>query len=250
MKKLILAAFAVGSLTAAKAQKAGSLLVYGDLGVSNHVTTFDDGIVGTPNTKNKDFGVHFMPGVGFQINNHLTVGMNFGVWYNQSKTDPATIVEKHRRLGVGPFVRITQPLSRTFFFYNQLNLTYLNGKQTTDNPTPIFDPVVSTNGFMANIMPGVGVNINETVALNFSIGGIEYGFERESNNVNAQITKHSGFDLTFGRQFSLGVSANFGGKRAKGCCEPGSDLRRHHGMEDDDADIKVKKKKVQVEDEE
>jgi len=251
MKKLILAAIAVGSLTAANAQKAGSLLIYGDLGVSSHTSTFDDGIVRTPDTKVKDFGVHFMPGVGFQINNKLTVGLNFGVGFNKSSTDPATVVEKERMLGVGPFVRLTQPLSHTFFVFNQLNLSYLNGKKTTDNPTPIFDPIYTSNGFVANILPGVGVNFSKSLALNFGFGGLQYGFSKETNNVDAKVNKHSGFDFTLGRQFSLGISANIGGKKSKGCCgEPGSEFRRHHDSSDDDADIKVKRKKVTVDDEE
>ena len=251
MKKLILAALAVGSIATAQAQKAGSLLVYGDVGISRQSTTLDDGIVGTTNPEAIDFGFRLIPGVGYQINNWWTVGMNLGIGYNRTSTDPETVEERNRQFLIGPFVRMTMPINKTFFLFHQANISYIDGKRTIDNPSPVSDEVYDTRGFAANIVPAVGINFTKCMALNFSFGGIQYTWAKESNDFNAAETTTSKFDFTWGRQFNLGISANLGGRRAmKGHREPGMEHRRHMDMDDDDdVEIKVKKKKV-VEDEE
>ncbi len=249
MKKLILAALAVGSIATAQAQKAGSILVYGDLGVSRHVTTVDDGVLGTPDVDNIDFGFNFIPGVGYQFNKNWTVGMNLGIMYNRTSTDPETIEERRRQFGIGPFVRYTMPINKTFFIYHQFNLAYIDGKTTTDNPSPAFDPVYDSHGVFANILPAVGINFTKCMALNFSFGGLQYVWQRESNNTNPVEVTTSNFDFTLGRQFSIGISANLGGKKGFSKRDPGMEHRRHMDMDDDDTEIKVKRKKVSVEDE-
>lgn len=249
MKKLILSAFAIGTMAAANAQ-SGSILLYGDLGISHQSVKNDDGIVGTPDTKDKTFGIQFIPGIGYQFNKNWTVGMNVGIAYNRTSTDPATIEEKERVFGIGPFVRMTQDLNRTFFLFHQLNLAYINGKTTTDNPSPVFDPVTRSNGFLANIIPAIGIRVSKCIALNFATGGLQYTWNRATNNVNAAEVTTSNFDFTMGRQINIGISANLGGKHAKGHREPGMEHRRHMDMDDDDdVEIKVKKKKVKIEEE-
>lgn len=250
MKKLILAALAVGSIATAQAQKAGSILVYGNIGVSRNVTTTDDGILGTPDVDNIDFGFNFMPGVGYQFNKNWTVGMNLGIMFNRTSTDPETVETRERHFAIGPFVRYTMPINKTFFLFHQFNLAYLDGKKTTDNPSPAFDPVSDSYGLYAGILPAVGVNVTKCIALNFAMGGLNYTWQRESDNVSPIETTSSHFDLTFGRQFSIGISANLGGKRTYGKRDPGMEHRRHMDMDDDDdVEIKVKRKKVSVEEE-
>jgi len=253
MKKLILLALTVGSIATAQAQKAGSILVYGDVGIKSKSTTNDDGIVGTNNPEAIDLKLRFTPGVGYQFNDWWTVGMNFGVSYhktNEDKDNPSSPEYRERTLLVGPFIRMTMPLSRTFFVFHQFNIAYLDGKRTEDNPTPVSDRVWDSQGFLANIVPAIGVNVSKCIALNFSVGGLQYLRTKETNNFDASETTRSNFGFTLGRQVNIGVSANLGGKRHVGHREPGMEHRRHMDMDnDDDMEIKVKKKKVKIEEE-
>ncbi len=68
MKKLLLSAFVfAGMFLSAKAQE-GSILVFGNLGYNN--TSFGD-------VKSNNF--NFNPGVGYQLNNSWTAGLEFGI---------------------------------------------------------------------------------------------------------------------------------------------------------------------------
>lgn len=47
MKKLVLAILAVGSIATAQAQRAGSMLIYGNIGFEGHKSTDDAGLPGS-----------------------------------------------------------------------------------------------------------------------------------------------------------------------------------------------------------
>lgn len=256
MKKLILAALAVGSIaTTTQAQKAGSILIYGDLGFSAQNRTLDPGPSVVPNeTEIKTVNIHFMPGVGYQLNKNWTVGLNLGVGVGREKTegpgntrvDPITTSTD---VMIGPFVRMTTPINRTFFVFNQLNVSYLGSKVVEDYVARL-DQITYQKGIGAVWFPAVGVNFTKCMALNFSIGGLGFSSVKETyNNGNNASEVNTQFGLTFGRQFNLGISANLGGKRGFSKRDPGMEHRRHMDMDDDDAEIKVRKKKVSVEDE-
>lgn len=237
MKKLILALLAVATVGSASAQK-NSFLVYGNAGVNWGKT--DNGAAGT----NEGTNWNITPGVGFQFNNHLTVGLQGGYGANK---DVATVLNNKttmtdREWQAGAFFRYTQNLNSTFFFWTQLDLSYVSGKSTNEiiNTTGVVTTVTNPaglnndmyNGFQAMLMPAIGVNVHKGLALNFGIGGLGYrtvSYDKEPTTIN-------NFGVTFGQQFNFGISKNFGCNcgKSRGHREPGMEHRKHKKMTDED----------------
>ncbi|HTN46399.1 MAG TPA: hypothetical protein VL098_08645 [Flavipsychrobacter sp.] len=257
MKKLILSALALTTIATAQAQKPGSILIYGSLGVGGNTTTYDAGIPGVDDSKTKDFNMHFAPGIGYQFNKNWTVGLNFGVGLATSTNVDADVDVINTGIMIGPFIRHTMPINKTFFMFTQANLGYMYSMERTDyNDAAIDNPESYVNGVGIDVFPAVGINITKCIALNFSIGGLGVASTKQTFNdahemgETAEI-RNVGVDFTLGQQFNLGVSANLGGRHGKAHRDPGMEHRRHMDMDDDaDVEIKVKKKKVNVEDEE
>lgn len=249
MKKFLLAILAVGTVATAQAQKPGSILIYGNAGFTTYKNTDDDGLPGSNDVISKDNMWNFSPGVGYQLNRNWTVGLNFNISGTRESIDYGayTTENKMRELGVGPFVRMTMPIGRIFFLYNQLNVSYLSGKSTMDDGAPVTPDVEETyKGFGAVWFPAVGVNFTKCLALNFSFGGLGYA-QRNWDMTGPQEVKESVFGVTFGRQFNLGISANLGGRRMKSHgMEPGMD-RRHMDTSDDSEEDMPKRNSSDIE---
>ncbi len=189
MKKLVLGAVLMtGFVFASQAQK-GSILLYGNVGISSTKEADDD--------KTSSFNIN--PGVGYQFSDNWTAGVNLG--YGQTKFNPEGIgaTSTTKEYNAGLFARYTKPLGSIFSIYGQGNAGYMG----TD-----FDGSKS-NGFGVNIFPAVAVNVYNGFALNFSFGGISY----ESTKVKGASESRNEFDLSFGQQAHFGISKNFGGKK-------------------------------------
>lgn len=243
MKKLILALLAVGAVAAAKAQ-SGSILLYGNLGYQSTKTTENSGLPAAQDIVSKTKAWQFAPGLGYQFNKHLTAGINFGIAIGKDihEASGTTSEDKTRDLEAGLFLRMTTPLNKTFFVFNQLNVSYLNGKTTYDDGISLTPDAENTyNGFGAFWFPAIGVNVTQGMALNFSYGGLGYG-QRTWDNDGPSETKEQGFVFTWGNQFNIGVSANLGGKRhMKGHhMEPGMEHRHLDTPKDEDEDAPKK----------
>lgn len=251
MKKFFLAILAVGAVaTTTQAQKAGSILVYGSAGYSADKVTDDDGLPGTADVVTRSRSWHFAPGIGYQFNKNWTVGVNFGIGMSTYTNDNGafTTEDRMRELEVGPFVRYTTPISKTFFVFNQINLSYLNGKMMEDDGISGTPDIESTyNGFGANWFPAVGVNVTKHMAFTLDFGGLGYG-RRTWDMTGPQEISESNFNFNFGRTFRIGVQANLGGKRHKGRSEPGMDHRYMDASDDSDDDMPKRKRKSDIED--
>ncbi|HTM66013.1 MAG TPA: outer membrane beta-barrel protein [Flavipsychrobacter sp.] len=244
MKKFILAILAVGAVATAQAQKPGSILIYGDAGFSTNKTTNDDGLPGTSDVIYKQNMWNVSPGVGYQINKMLTLGVNLDISgaKNSMEMGPATGEQRVREIGVGLFARMTMPVSKRIFLFDQLNVSYLTGKETFES-TGLSDQENAYKGFGAAWFPAVGVNITHCLALNFSFGGLGYAqrtWDKNNDPGSASYlavgeTKESAFAITFGHQFNIGISANLGGRRMRGHAEPGMDRRHMDTNDDEDA---------------
>ena len=237
MKKMILALLAVATVGTASAQK-NTFLVYGNAGVATNKT--DNGAtVGT----NENTFWNITPGVGFQFNKHLTVGLQGGYASQKGITNTfgATSMKNtgtNREWQLGAFFRYTQPLTGIFNMWTQLDLGYVSGKNTTEavTTTGAISTVTNAsdmyNGFQASITPAIGINVHKGWALNFGIGGLSY---RTITWDKAPTTENS-FRVTFGQQFHVGVSRNIGchcGK-SRGHKEPGMEHRKMKKTSDDD----------------
>ncbi len=234
MKKLILALLAVATVGSASAQK-NSFLVYGNAGVNWAKT--DKGAGSTDEATNWNI----TPGVGFQFNNHLTVGLQggYGSMKNVAAAPLSKITNTDREWQAGAFFRYTQNLNSTFFFWTQLDLSYVSGKESVETivtnvagSTTITDASDMYNGFQAMLMPAIGVNVHKGLALNFGFGGLGYrtvSYDKAPTTIN-------NFGVTFGQQFNFGISKNFGCNcgKSRGHREPGMEHRKHKKMTDED----------------
>jgi hypothetical protein len=240
MKKLILALLAVATVGAANAQK-NTFLVYGNAGV-NWANTDQGAAVGSKDNTNWNI----TPGVGYQFNNHLTVGLQGGYGSSKSVNNVVSVAPAavkttniNREWEVGAFFRYTQNLTGIFVMWTQIDLGYLSGKSTSDVVTTAASGIATAaptssdmyNGFRANITPAIGMNVHKGWALNFSIGGL--GF-RTTTWDKAPTTNNS-FMVTFGQQFNVGVSRNIGcHSKGRAHHEPGMEHRKHKKSSDDD----------------
>lgn len=258
MKKLFLAFLAVGSLASAQAQKAGSILLYGNAGVITNRDLNDIPSSIGPDVETRTTQWNVSPGVGFQFNKNWTVGASFGIGGSRVSIDNnvagGDVVNTYRELAVGPFIRYTMPFSKTFFAFHQLDLQYLNARTTAEIPNAP-DLEDRADGFQVGLTPALGININSCIALNFGIGGIGYRtLVTDFDDATAGENRSNTFFITFGQQFHWGVSANLGGykhMRGHGHGEPGMENRRMNAYdEDDNEDMPKRKKKTNADDEE
>lgn len=245
MKKLILSLAVAACATGASAQTnlAGSVLLYGTGGYASTHGSDENSFsgIGTKTDAPRTRNYIVAPGIGFNINNHLTVGVNFSYVGAKTDFDKSTLTTgdtyetKTREFGVGPFVRYTQMLGEHFFVFGQLNVNYLNGK-ATNYAYQISGPNSSTedtwNGVSANYFPAVGVMFAKSCALSFSIGGIGYEYRKYDYDNGGVVglertAKRSSFDVSIGQQFNLGIQKYFG------CGRGHHKMKGHHEMMDD-----------------
>jgi len=220
MKKVILALIAVGSFVTAEAQtqapKPGSILAYGNLGFSSRTDT----------AQNKFIDWNASPGIGYQFNDNMTVGLNLGWGMESGKPFAATSAIVKNNYNAGAFFRYTHPFSNIFFAFAQLDAGY-QGTYTTFAGVPAYN---KANGIYGNITPALGIHVGKSVALNFAIGNIGYSTWTYDGVVNSE----SRFNVTLGQQFNIGISKNFCGRSVKSERKPMDEIRNLIINDDDE----------------
>jgi len=212
MKKLFLMLVAIVSFASVNAQEK-TWLLYGNAGLN---------ITSTSGTSTTAFNIN--PGFGYQFHKNMTVGVQGGY---SNETYPGSVGDSVLSgYSAGAFFRYTHYLNNTFFLFAHLNAGYMS--QTVDFPV---GGSLEVTGFGAQITPAIGVNVGKGLALNFGVGGL--GFS--SMDYGATVTN---FNLSFGQQFNIGISKNFGCCKKGGHCAPGDDMRHKHmkDMKDDGDD--------------
>lgn len=264
MKKLILASLAAGAIATANAQEPRSILLYGDVSLDQMRHT------SLMKTTNWNAG----PGVGYQFNHNWTVGVNLAWAQSAIKTGgTATAAPDRNTMNMysgGAFVRYSQYIRRSeiFFWFAQYEFAYTGGYTTHEG-----DPAVNKySGVSTRLFPAIGVNVGRGIALNFSVGGVNYetvklgdfdvtnatAYELLKSNKPAldpgagatasSATAYSANTLgfTFGRQMNFGISKNFNcGHKMHAHHEPGDEVHRRkidHMEDEDDAAPKPKRK--------
>ena len=238
MKRLILALLATGTLATANAQEPRSILLYGDVALST--VRHADNPAGPGVGPDKTTYWQATPGVGYQFNHNWTVGGNIA-WSQHTNKDGLT-GSKTTENGykAGAFARYSQYIRRSeiFFWFAQYEFAYAGGYTTMDG-----NPATNKhNGIYTALTPAIGINIGRGLALNFAIGGLNYGTDKVSGNTYSQNT----LNFTFGDEINFGLSKNFNcGHKMHAHHEPGDEVHRRKAdkMEDeDDAAPKPKKK--------
>jgi Outer membrane protein beta-barrel domain len=192
MKKPILYLLMVLSSFAAHGQ-AGSVLLFGDIGFSSNndiVKTNDESFIANL-------------GLGYQINDHITIGIEGG-YSSISRRIVNSPRLSDKSWYIGPFGRYTVPVSNIFSIFGQLAMGYQNSFSSSDG-TRISN--TNANGFFASFFPAVGINVINGFCLNVSFGGIRWNWLDYSGGQD----NPSGFTINFGQTLNIGISKNFGG---------------------------------------
>ncbi|MEI8278808.1 MAG: outer membrane beta-barrel protein [Bacteroidota bacterium] len=227
MKKLIFALLAVGSVAAANAQ-SNSILLYGNAGLSTY----------TDSASTNHFNWNLSPGIGYQFDQHWTIGLALSYGQMTTKVDGGDRVNNNV-YSAGAFGRYTHNISNIFYCYGQLDMGYHGGNTTGNAPTSN-----RFGGFYSSLTPAVGINIKNGYALNFSIGGVGYMTTKYDDLANGS----SGFNITFGQQMNVGISKNFACHHMRSHHEPGEDAHKMKEGDDDDAPSKKATKKARKDD--
>jgi hypothetical protein len=255
MKKVLLSLAACASLAAANAQHSGGIFVYGGVGFNYDKPSSTFNFPGGSSTfEVKNQSAFVTPGIGFQLNEHLGIGLNFS--YMLSKSDSTGsgggVSQFNNRkmtdFAVGPFIRYTQHLGQYFFTYAQFNASYLHGKETEENnfSGPTLTDEESYNGFGFNIVPAIGINLSRCIAITGSFGDVGYSHKKyklPDPGVAGFSTdqKNDAFGINFGKQFTLGVQWNLGGGMHHTHREPMDETRNMDTSDDEDGGSKKKK---------
>ncbi|MET3037805.1 outer membrane beta-barrel protein [Chryseobacterium sp. NRRL B-14859] len=191
-KNLVIAAIAVfGMMSAQK----NTLLLGGNIGYTSDNTSVSG-------KKSEVESFSFTPTVGYQFSDHWTVGINSTITSGKKPDDLGTL--KENSFAIGPFVRYAVPLSQTFAVYGDLGAGYQNMKDTYTIAATSSERKM--NGFYANFTPALFINFKNGFGLNFNIGGIRYGYLKDSD---ADLTNNR-FNFSFGKEVGVGISKNFG----------------------------------------
>lgn len=229
MKRLILALLAAGTVITANAQEPRSILLYGDLGL--HTDRMAN--------LNKVTDWNASPGVGYQFNHNWTVGGTIS-WGQHATKDSTGFKVTDNMYKAGAFARYSQYIRRSeiFFWFAQFDFQYMGG-YTTSGDVSSFN---KHNGIYTRLFPAIGINIGRGLALNFSVGGLDYATDKYQDATYSD----NKFNFTFGNQMNFGLSKNFNcGHKMHAHHEPGDEVHRRKAdkMEDeDDAAPKPKKK--------
>jgi hypothetical protein len=181
MRRILFTLFLVFVCFLGFAQK-GSVLVYGNLGYSSEKNSVD-GSTGTTKT----FG--FSPGVGYQVADKWTLGLNLG--YQKYRSGYTS-----NKYSAGPFLRYTKQISELFSFFAQIQATYSINDFSAD-PT--------STSINVDAFPAIELNLGKGFALNFNFGGIGY----ESIKVKGKSGSYDRLNLNIGSGAGFGISKRF-----------------------------------------
>jgi hypothetical protein len=186
MKKIIFAAIIIVTASISAKAQTGSILVYGNVGIS----TNNNGGNGNPKTTVTSLN----PAVGYQFNNNWTAGLSLG--YSNANSDYTS-----QQFSVSPFIRYAKTISPIFSIYGQFQAGYVHS---------VYDPgSIKANGFNAQLFPAVFINVKNGFGLNFSFGGLTYNSIKPSGG-----SANNSLAFTFGSGASFGISKNFGGHKS------------------------------------
>jgi hypothetical protein len=195
MKKMLVV-LALAMVSFANAQK-GSVLVMGSI-------EYNSQNVSNSGSETKYNSFAFLPKVGYQFHQNWTAGLEAGV--GTAKNEAGNTENKTNNFSLGGFLRYSKPLNQTFSAYADLGLGYQNTKTTNRNGFTTFTN--EGDGFYVGVTPAIFINVNKGFGLNFNIGGLGYNtLNFDGNNGNGDTVKN--FHLSFGQQFSVGISKNF-----------------------------------------
>lgn len=204
MKKIILsAALLIGAATAANAQLWTSV----DLGFSSNGGTYKASPTGGTSTTTdlaKSSSYSFMPTIGYNLSEHITIGAMLG-YVGGSETEKDVYVPGDElkytegKFKVMPFVRYVGAINDNFGWYGQLDLGFASGNGKTELKTPGI-ATVSSEGKVGelglNIRPGIYYQFSDHFSMNTHYGALGYNADTFIDTDGGEfITKNTSFGL-------------------------------------------------------
>ncbi|MBW1298383.1 porin family protein [Aquimarina litoralis] len=180
MKKLILTAIAVFTLTFVNAQDGG--FAKGDIFLSG---SFGYNSTSTGDIKDNSF--EFTPRAGFFVSDNIAVGARLGFTTSKQET-PITEDLKTNTFNAGAFGRYYFTPSNKFSIFGELGLEYASSK-TEQGPGEL-----KINGFGVNVGPGVSYFLSDHFALEAFWGALGYATAKPDVD-NAESTNAFTFGL-------------------------------------------------------
>ncbi len=177
------------------AQTKGQILLYGTVSLSSQKSEWGQ----------KSFWLRGAPGVGYNLSDNWAVGASGSYQFNSRVDSGAKAMKTSDGLwSAGPFIRYTQPLGELFFIYGQLDLAY--GQPTAGTVNGVAGPKPNAYNISANLMPAVGMELNNGFNFYFAFGGLNYNYNKTKTIPDAA----QSVTLNFGHAFQFGVSKFFG----------------------------------------
>ncbi len=201
MKKMIVVAVLglLGTQFANAQVKKGNVLVGGEVNVNTWSTKTD----GVDNKRaSTTFGIS--PKVGYAVSDKWMVGVFVGTNFGTVKNTTAGVEAKTQTNMITPgvFVRNYHQIGDSkFAFFGEANVGYGFG-QTKVNGTK----TLKTNEIAANIQPGISYFVTKHFVLEGAFGGVNYTNTVDKPEGGGAKQKTNSFDLTFVKQFSVGVN--------------------------------------------
>lgn len=202
MKYLVCTTMAACSFMATYAQK-DSTLIFGNIGGARSANQD----VYSQSTQKSSL-VSCQLGIGYSVSRRTTLGLQayYKRFLSSDDANSSKIIQEG--MGLAAFGRYTQGVGSIFFVYLHVYAGYDQSvRRNYDSPGTYTTD--KGNGLSAGLYPAIGAQVYKGWALNFNIGGIQYGW------LNSAANKQNNLTYNFGQSATFGISKTFGNRIAK-----------------------------------
>jgi hypothetical protein len=205
MKKLLLTAIAVFAFSFANAQESAESSAEGfskgDVMLSGSINfgTRSQGDI-------KNNGFEISPKVGYFITDHIVGGISLGYASAKSEAGPLNPTQKINTLSYGVFGRYYTTPAKQFSFFGEINANAFSSKNKTTNDFPNPSLENKMTGFQVGISPGISYFVSKHLALETSIGLLQYSNENPDGTADSRNSFDVGLNLS---NINLGLVYKF-----------------------------------------
>lgn len=154
------------------------------------------------------FGIGINSSYGYAISENLFLGLGFGYSHSKREVDVTgnpTQELKNMTFRVFPYIRYYQGIGKRLAFFVQGETQYSRNTREIDGVDTI-----ETDSFSVGVRPGLTYMISKCLALETTIGALEYTSSNSENLQNNEGTDTRGFDFSLNSSnLILGLSYYF-----------------------------------------